>query len=335
MNNEISVIVPVYKCEAQIEACIQSVMNQDFSHWRLILVDDGSPDNSLSLCKKYAALDARVSVIEQANGGPGKARNSGIEACKTRWFTFLDSDDKVDIDYLSNFRAEEINDDTTLSVQGFKRIDIAGHDLYDGISFQNQVYEGKHFMTKACSESGIFMYGQSCGKLYNKHLVDLYNIRFPEDIRHSEDHVFFLNYLLQVTRIILHTGEKYLYQLDNGTVSLTHRIIPYEHAIKRYYHLDCVSKKFVEKFKIIDNLLLYQISYFSVTGSLSVAYQSLYKELPNRKDRLEKLKFIKHEVKINKSKFCPKSHSGKILKFMLIICPLTLCDLASIIFVKR
>lgn len=101
---EISIIVPVYKVEAYLSRCVDSILAQVYSDFDLILVDDGSPDGSGSLCDAYAARDARVHVIHQENGGLSAARNAGIDWAflhsDSEWLTFIDSDDWVHPEYL-------------------------------------------------------------------------------------------------------------------------------------------------------------------------------------------------------------------------------------------
>ena len=92
---EISVIVPVYKAEAYLHACIDSILSQTFSGFELILVDDGSPDNCGAICDDYAARDSRVRVIHQENQGQAAARNRALAAAKGEWVCFVDSDDAV------------------------------------------------------------------------------------------------------------------------------------------------------------------------------------------------------------------------------------------------
>lgn len=100
----ISVIVPIYKVEQYLERCVDSILNQTFTDFELVLVDDGSPDNCGAICDEYAKKDERIVVIHKENGGLSDARNAGIEwALKnsdSQWITFIDSDDWVHIDYL-------------------------------------------------------------------------------------------------------------------------------------------------------------------------------------------------------------------------------------------
>lgn len=91
----ISVIVPVYKVEAYLDQCIQSVVGQTYEKWELILVDDGSPDRSGSICDEWAAKDSRIHVIHKENGGAGMARNVALDASKGELIAFVDSDDYI------------------------------------------------------------------------------------------------------------------------------------------------------------------------------------------------------------------------------------------------
>lgn len=98
---KISVIVPVYNSENYIEHCIDSVLAQTHQDWELILVDDGSQDNSLSILQKYAEKDRRITVIHQKNQGPGIARNTGIGYATGEYIVFIDSDDRIGDNYFS------------------------------------------------------------------------------------------------------------------------------------------------------------------------------------------------------------------------------------------
>lgn len=93
MDELLSVIVPVYKVEAYLDACVASILGQTYRNLELILVDDGSPDNSGAMCDAWARRDQRVRVIHQENQGLSGARNTGIEHCRGRWIAFADSDD--------------------------------------------------------------------------------------------------------------------------------------------------------------------------------------------------------------------------------------------------
>ena len=96
MNEKIGVIVPVYKTEKYVAECIESILAQTYTNFRLILVDDGSPDGAGAICDEYATKDQRITVIHQENAGVTRARARGVEeAADCEWITFVDSDDML------------------------------------------------------------------------------------------------------------------------------------------------------------------------------------------------------------------------------------------------
>jgi glycosyltransferase involved in cell wall biosynthesis len=101
MSELISIIVPVYKVEAYLSRCVDSIVAQTYKNLDIILVDDGSPDNSGKICDEYAEKDNRITVIHQANGGLSDARNAGIAVAKGSYLTFLDIDDWVPPEYIA------------------------------------------------------------------------------------------------------------------------------------------------------------------------------------------------------------------------------------------
>ena len=99
MNPKVSVIVPVYNVEKYLERCIDSIRQQDYAEMEIILVDDGSTDNSPAICDKYASIDKRIVVIHKENGGLSSARNKGLEIATSIFVTFIDSDDWITVSY--------------------------------------------------------------------------------------------------------------------------------------------------------------------------------------------------------------------------------------------
>ena len=110
----ISIIVPVYNVESYLPMCIDSILSQKFKDFELILIDDGSTDESGKICDKYIKKDPRIKVIHQRNQGLSAARNSGIEIAKGDFITFIDSDDKVTNNFLNGF-----NFNFDISIQGY------------------------------------------------------------------------------------------------------------------------------------------------------------------------------------------------------------------------
>lgn len=173
----ISVIVPVYKVERYIHRCVDSILDQTFSDFELILVDDGSPDNCGTICDAYAAKDSRIHVIHQENGGLSAARNAGIDwvlsNSDSQWITFIDSDDWVHPDMLS-----AVYD---AAVENRVKVCICGHADTDGETpgGQQKPYEVKLYTPES------FLTSIACAKLYHKDCFE--SIRFPVGKIHEDE----------------------------------------------------------------------------------------------------------------------------------------------------
>ncbi len=169
----ISVIVPVYKAESYLHRCVDSILNQTFTDFKLILVDDGSPDSCPSICDEYAAREKRVLVIHKENGGPGDARNAGLEWAmenSSQWISFIDSDDWVAPRYLEVLLAAAINLDTRVSIcEAFSDESVAA-DLAERTKVPYSRPFGEYY---TCGRNIVAPWG----KLYSKELFQ--NIRFP------------------------------------------------------------------------------------------------------------------------------------------------------------
>lgn len=115
----ISIIVPVYNVEKYIGRCINSILSQSYDNYELILIDDGSSDSSLNICKSF--VSDNVVVISQSNEGVSSARNRGIDIAKGDFISFIDGDDWVEEDYIASFFSDDYLDLNMLYIQGIKR----------------------------------------------------------------------------------------------------------------------------------------------------------------------------------------------------------------------
>lgn len=215
----ISVIVPVYNVEDKLSRCVESVFAQTYPRWELILVDDGSLDNSGSLCDEYVALDARVHVIHQSNAGVSAARNAGMDLARGDWWTFVDSDDSL----LPDFFAVAMD---TLRMH-------PAADLYFGQIFHHSL-DGKFFveveqpnhlcsLRKAYTDYSMYITGDMHAKLFRSDIICEHGIRFPLGIQYAEDHIFLFSYLLHVKNVFLSSKVCYHYYRAEDTLSTTPR----------------------------------------------------------------------------------------------------------------
>lgn len=115
----ISIIVPVYNVETYLDQCIHSVLNQTYSNWELLLINDGSTDSSGTICDDYAKGDERIRVVHKNNGGLSDARNAGINNCTGEYITFLDSDDGIREDFLETCLTTAIQHDVDIVIGHF------------------------------------------------------------------------------------------------------------------------------------------------------------------------------------------------------------------------
>jgi glycosyltransferase involved in cell wall biosynthesis len=165
----ISVVVPVYNIEKWLPACLDSLLKQTYENFQLILVNDGSNDNSKNICDEYAKRDSRIEVVHQKNGGLSKARNTGIEFAKGEYLCFVDGDDFCDKDMLK-IAMENFSED----------IDIVAFGFYKN-SKKNTAKKNK--ISRSFNEAlNLYVAGElnvsAWGKVYKKKIFD--NIRFPE-----------------------------------------------------------------------------------------------------------------------------------------------------------
>lgn len=172
---KISVIVPVYKVEKYLERCVDSILNQTYTDFELLLVDDGSPDNCGKMCDEYAEKDNRIFVIHQKNGGLSAARNTGInwfyEQNNSDYITFLDSDDWVHPDYLKILMDGITKNNVILSVCNYTRVtEIIPHEKFDNVEYELTFPED--FLV-----NHSWQYNYAWGKLYHKSLFE--DVRYP------------------------------------------------------------------------------------------------------------------------------------------------------------
>lgn len=184
---EISIIVPVYRVEPYLRRCVDSILGQSFRDFELILVDDGSPDNCGAICEDYAATDARVFVIHQANGGLSAARNAGLDwmfaNSDSRYVTFVDSDDWVSAHYLEEL-LRGLGESDGISCVAFAEVfagDASGDS--DGREAAKWLAVPPHIYWLCLARSPMVVWA----KLYRRDFWR--NVRFPVGKIHEDEYV--------------------------------------------------------------------------------------------------------------------------------------------------
>lgn len=225
---KISVIVPIYNAAQYLVKCIDSILSQNFKDFELLLINDGSTDESGAICDEYSSRDSRVNVYHKSNGGVSSARNWGIDKANGEYLAFVDSDDYVEQTYLSSMYSR-IEQGINLVASAFcyesEKGAINKLFLYDKICIDkrniNDMLTDLSYMTP-------------WGKLFNKEIIDNNSIRFDEHINSGEDTLFVYTFLLFVKQIKTVNDVSYHYLIrDSGLSKRTYSLQ------ERKYALDC------------------------------------------------------------------------------------------------
>lgn len=234
----LSIIVPVYKVEAYLQECIDSILAQSYTDFEMILVDDGSPDRCGEMCDKYADKDPRIKVIHQKNGGLSAARNTGIDASKGEFITFVDSDDFIGKDFYKRAMCLVNNDN--------RRIDIVEmpveihfnkkekRELYGNLSKKDIIKSSPETITAWMQMNGT-AHTYAWNKIYHRSLFD--NLRFPEGRLFEDVHT--VPRLMTKGRRIAFCGnttpeERYYYRFRESSITTTAKYKALHDALKHH-----------------------------------------------------------------------------------------------------
>ena len=172
MQPKISVIVPVYKAEKYLHRCVDSILAQTFTDFELLLINDGSPDNSGAICDEYAQKDNRVHVFHKENGGASSARNLGLDNVKGEWITFVDSGDWID----SNMYKEMLHTAMQNSVDAvYCDMVMEETDKQSTLNYNSQYSD--HQLMYDCLAPINVVYFSVCNRLISRKIFDKYNLR--------------------------------------------------------------------------------------------------------------------------------------------------------------
>ena len=183
---EVSMIVPVYQVEKYIAQCIESVLNQTFKDFELILIDDGSKDQSGSICDLYAAKDDRILVIHTENRGAAAARNVGLDHASGRYITFLDGDDYLDEHMIARMYEEIEHSEYDMVVCDFLNLLPDEEDNFI-VHLQEETVNGRNVLEHLKNERNYGLWTIVWNKIYKREVLE--NLRFP-DGKYFEDEFF-------------------------------------------------------------------------------------------------------------------------------------------------
>lgn len=218
----VSVIIPVFNAEKNIDYCIQSLLNQSFQNFEILIIDDGSTDNTLAVLKKYQ-FNERIRIIKQRNLGVSIARNSGISNASGKYIGFVDADDTVLPNYLENLvNAIRIESNIDVSICGFTIKDSSTKKIEYKTNFEEKIVSASNMISHIFDFDGP--QGFVWNKLWKKEIIVKNKISFNTDIRMAEDLLFVIDYLLCSKMVNIIPTTDYVYYQNNGSLSSTFKV---------------------------------------------------------------------------------------------------------------
>lgn len=245
----ISVIVPVYNAGSFLKRCIDSILAQIFNDYELIIINDGSTDDSESICLQFASQDSRIRYINQPNLGVSKTRNNGVAVSRGKYIAFIDADDYILPDYLSELYKNITNNHAEISlvakVEPEKQNDMQDLKVFDCRSAIE--YLGKR---------NDYKFRVPWGKLIKRDIV--IQTPFPEKIGNGEDLFVVYQWIFSASVIVDSNEQLYVYNSDNqGSISnsrlkkkKTDDLVAYEHLLCFLHqeHFNSLHKQFFEDY---------------------------------------------------------------------------------------
>lgn len=285
INPSVSIIVPVYNASTTLCRCIDSILAQTFTDFELLLINDGSKDNSGVICDEYVAKDARVRVIHKENGGVSSARNLGLDNAKGEWIAFVDSDDWVAVGYIKNLYSHATdNIDLVVSFPTY-----IYNDGSSKIPKYKEMRVCEHNFEKIFVEHSMHQNTSPWSKLFRKQLIEENNIRFCEEMHIGEDLLFLYNFMLVSIRMYISPDTDYMYSYDVAT-SLTKRVNSFKSEYTGYANIKQVVNRLITIRNIRSNASLQRLGWVIGFYTRNVLNALYHNNTIGRKSRIEILR---------------------------------------------
>lgn len=239
----VSIIVPVYNTEKYLERCIKSLVNQDYRNLQIILVDDGSRDNSGEMCDNWELKDNRITVIHKENGGLGYARNSGLELVKGKYISFVDSDDYIKNKTISSLvdKMESTNADVCYFGCDY---DVNGRIIINQTSFPDKLFNSETIRSELLpisfgasieKDGDLFGIGSVCCGFYRNDIFVDNNLLFQSERDVLCEDILFTSKMLLCARSVCFMNENfYIYFRNENSLTHTFRSDRFQKSLQFY-----------------------------------------------------------------------------------------------------
>ena len=276
MSELITIIVPVYNVEDYLPRCIESLILQKYSNIEILLINDGSLDNSLEICRKYAEKDIRIKVFDKVNGGVSSARNVGLENASGKYVMFVDSDDYVSKDYCQNLY--NIISDSDLDVVCTSHYNVNGDYKKVNSNTVNLKLTSYEALKRFFLGNGINCYLFS--KIFKYETIK--GLRFDESLESAEDVLFIYQTLKNINFASMDgTVADYFYILREGSLTnkrLTSSRIDSSIRVAEFITRDCNSNKKLKMLSEINEISLKGevLEWISLNSELRIEFEEYY-----------------------------------------------------------
>lgn len=306
---KISIIVPVYNVEEYIHRCIDSILAQTFKEFELILVDDGSPDQSGKICDEYARNDNRIRVIHKKNGGLSDARNAGIAVAQGDYFGFVDSDDYIESDMYEELLEACIVHNSKIAMCG--RYNVYENEIQPFFSFEGfKVWNSREAIEKLLTWDNID--SSACDKLFSRNLFE--ELRFPVG-KYNED-IYIMTQIIHQAGKIVHIGDAkyyYFHRLDSITT---------ENFSEKKLDLLEANQKVTELVKKYYPHLEMKVESFNLKGIIYLS--GLLQDKHCKKEYARSYNLIKKQLYNNIFKIIVNPHIGRSAKAKALLMAINL-----------
>lgn len=214
---KVSVIIPVYNVEKYLRRCLDSVVNQTYKDIEVILVNDGSPDNSKEICEEYVAKYSNIQLINQKNAGLGAARNTGLQYITGNAVTFVDSDDWLELDAIEYYVASMKKSDADIVVtQMIRKKEYFSNEGTNGTTIKEEVLNQEQFAKKYFKIDGNNIEYYACAKLYKREIAR--EVKYPVGL-FAEDVPAAFGYIIRSQKIFNSTKVTYNYFFNDNSLT--------------------------------------------------------------------------------------------------------------------
>ena len=245
LKNKISIIVPVYNAQQYLRRCLDSINKQTYQNYEVILVDDGSTDNSIKICNEYAKQDNRYVVISKENSGVSDTRNIGIDNATGEYITFVDSDDELEDYHIFNLiNLLEITK-SEMTVTSFYKVIGERKELIDQSDNKITFTSKSNFIEMLLSRFAGAYYGAVWNKVYLSEIIKSNKIKFNTEVDFFEDYMFNIEYLRYVESVSISHVSSYDYYVDiSNSISKKNRNTKEMAVI--YKHIYNIHKELID-----------------------------------------------------------------------------------------